>query len=466
MTKRLWTLRSRLALRAFVVTLLALIVLLVVGGMGANRILEESAEASAKAYLATVVAELEIADGPSAANVAVLVYGTDSDFVAQIISQATGEILHTSTDGLDTALVDPRLIDTGQEVMMVVHPSIPEHRIVLAARAVEVDGISYAVLAGAKVPGPLLGFNGGSLMVLFAAVLISAGVAAGAWASARSALRPVEELAKEADLIAKDPSLGVLLLESHADTAEIDRLIGCLNSLLFRVHESQERERAFLDDASHDLRTPIAVARAELDLASSTLINPETKLALDSAIEELDRLDRLTADLLILAKMRSEPSPATEPVHLGHLVKKTAARMARDPQQRDVNISVEGVAEVRGDPLTLERAVANILTNSIRHAATSIDVDIFEQEEEASIRVHDDGSGFSAPMLARASRRFARDTNDRNSTGLGLAIASAIAIQHGGSLDIGNHPEGGAEVTLHLPTTTDPREREQRSRGR
>jgi signal transduction histidine kinase len=261
----------------------------------------------------------------------------------------------------------------------------------------------------------------------------------------------VETLAKEADRVASAPESADWAVANVATTAEIHRLIERLNSLVSRVHESRERERTFLEDASHDLRTPIAVARAELDLARSRTFEPQTRQALDSAIEELDRLDRLAADLLILARMRVQPDRPVEEVHLGHLVRRAAARLVRGPGRQQLSVTVEGQAEVQGDPLTLDRAIDNVLTNAFRHASASVAIDITHFQGEAFIRVCDDGPGFPEPMLESATERFTRDPGNVEGTGLGLAITAAIVEAHGGVLECANRPEGGAIVELHLP---------------
>ncbi len=290
------------------------------------------------------------------------------------------------------------------------------------------------------------------MLAVVTALVVAGGVGAGVFLSVQSALRPVEGLAAKADQIAASADATVWALDVTATTSEIGHLVERLDSLLRRVHESHERERSFLEDASHDLRTPIAVARAELDLAESTTAETGTRDSLLSAIEELDRLDRLTADLLILAKVRATPTREREVVHLGRLVRSTAARMVRNLRTDRVTVTVNGNGTAIGDPSTLERAIDNVVVNAIRHAERLVDISISAQTGGmVSITVDDDGPGFPPDLLSSATERFTSAEGRGDGTGLGLAIAEAIVSGHGGSLVLENRSDGGGVVTLYLP---------------
>lgn len=466
MSPRLPALPSRLARRAFAYTLLALAFVAVVGWIGVERIISERASVSAEDYLLTLTSELEISSGPTAANVLAPIAQSGADRVAQIVDLETGEVL-VGTQGLPTApLIEPTAMAVGSMVTLEVpHPDAEHDDLLLKATTVSLEGKTFGVIAGTEFGSPL---SENGVLVAFVigfAVFIAFGLAAAVWVSVRSALQPVEHLADEADQLASNVGSEIWALENKATTEEIDHLVRRLNSLLFRVHESQENERAFLEDASHDLRTPIAVARAELDLANSTTSEAQTREALESAIEELDRLDRLAADLLILARMRAQPTRAEEMVHVGRLVRQTAARKMRDPHHRELEVAVEGSADARGDPFMLERAIDNVLSNAVRHATRQVHVEIDESDETAFIRVADDGPGFTRNLISSAAQRFTRDSNHGEGAGLGLSIAAAIAEAHGGAITLGNRPEGGAEVTLSLPTGTGSRDFDQPARS-
>ena len=443
------TLRWTLARKAFGLTLVAVLVVMLIGGLITDRVMESDVRTAATSYLAIVVAELQIADAPTDSNVMAPLENAGPDRHAQIIDLRTGEVV-AETSNWVAPVIDPGSI-TPQPVTLTTSLA-RGHRVVAAMRSVDVDTARYGVIAFIDLPTGLVAIGRWSLLATFGAILVSSAIGAGVWFSVRFAMQPVEELSRRAETIAGDSASGVWTLGTEATTEELRGLLGRLNSLLGRVRESQEREREFLEDVSHDLRTPIAVARAELDLANSSTTDAATGSALSSAIEELDRLDRRTADLLILAKVRAQPARADEDVHLGHMVRKTTARIIRRPPDHQVRVSVEGTAGLRGDPVTLERAVENVLTNAIRHAASVVEVQVCASKSEAVVSVRDDGPGFDKRMLTSATGRFARDTSRHDGSGLGLAIAIAIAEAHGGALEIRNLAEGGAEVTLRFPT--------------
>lgn len=451
MTEHLPTLRFRLALRAF---LYALAVSLFIGGaawFAVGGVITDRIETEAEDYLATLTGELTIATSPTDPNVVAPVNQAIEDRAAQVIDMESGEVV-VSTPGLPALpLIDPSLLieDTTVTVELAELPDAQDELLVKATVLV-VDSGRFGVVAGVYNNSPL---DDPAVILATAgvALMISIGLGVAVWMSVRSALGPVETLANEADRVASAPESQNWAVPNVATTAEIYHLIERLNSLVDRVHQSRERERVFLEDASHDLRTPIAVARAELDLARGGTLEPETRQALDSAIEELDRLDSLAADLLILARMRAEPDRSAESVHLGHLVRRAAARLVRGPGHQNLTVTVEGQAEVQGDPVNLDRAIDNVLTNAFRHASTEVAIELTQSTSEARLQISDDGPGFPEPILANATERFTRDPANLEGTGLGLAISSAIVEAHGGRLECANRADGGATVALHLP---------------
>lgn len=460
------TLHSRLARRAFAYTLLALAVVGVVGWIAIDRVISERTNTAAEDYLLTLTSELEIASSPTDANVQAPIAQSGADRSAQVVDLTSGKVVVSTRDLPPSPLIETSaLAGVAMVTREVRHPDTERGRLLLKATTVTVDGQSFGVIAGVESSPPLAESAWLVGVIVGSAIVIALGLATAVWISVRSALRPVEHLADEADQLASNMSTESWALENQATTEEIDHLVRRLNSLLLRVHESQENERAFLEDASHDLRTPIAVARAELDLASSTTSEKKTRAALESAIEELDRLDRLAADLLILARMRAQPTRAVETVHIGHLVRQTAARKMRDPHHRELGMTVEGSADARGDPFMLERAIDNVLSNAIRHAAAQVQVAVDTFDEITSIRVSDDGPGFTQALVSSAAQRFTRDSNHGEGAGLGLAIAAAIAEAHGGSISLGNRPDGGAEVTLRLPAVSSTQSLDHSARG-
>jgi two-component system, OmpR family, sensor kinase len=271
---------------------------------------------------------------------------------------------------------------------------------------------------------------------------------------ATAALRPVEEMRREAAEISGDAAGRRLPLPRARD--EIRRLGETLNAMLGRLQDSLARERRFVADASHELRTPLALLQTELELALRHKRTPgELEEALRSARDEVDRLARLAEDLLVLARLdegrlrlRTSEVPARE------LLEAVARRF-------DSRATAEGRAlEVEADPvsfpgdrLRLEQALGNLVDNALRHGKGTVRLAAEARDGEVDLRVADEGPGFADDVLPVAFERFTREDEARGNgaSGLGLAIVDAIARAHGGSAQAANEPDGGAVVTLALP---------------
>jgi hypothetical protein len=239
---------------------------------------------------------------------------------------------------------------------------------------------------------------------------------------------------------------------------EVTTLAVELNDLLDRIDAAVVRERAFLDEASHDLRTPIAIIRGELELARDLAEEgSEIASALESGLDEADRLDRLAYNLLVLARSRGGSlggSPAR--VDVGTVAQRAARAVARRVAPAGIRLNVVGSAVAVGDEWALERAVINLLDNAVRFARNEVTVAIAEGDGSVTLEVRDDGPGFPPDLLPHCFDRFLRGQAPSgptgHGTGLGLAIVAAIADAHCGEVHASNHRDGGAVVQLTLPT--------------
>lgn len=287
--------------------------------------------------------------------------------------------------------------------------------------------------------------------------LLAAFVTLLGWFIAGAVLRPVRSMILDADDIAARAARQTPRRLTVPDGAgdELVELARTLNHLLERIESSYERERVFLDDASHELRTPIAIARGELELARmQTAEGTETAGSLDSALEEVDRLEHLATSLLVLARMRAAGPPPDQVVPLRDVALR-AARDAQTVRAADaslVQIDVIGDADARGDAEALERAVRNLVENALRHARTRVEVRLRAEPDAVILEVVDDGPGFPAALLAQGFHRFTPGDSPEahGGAGLGLAIVDAIVDAHDGSLALGNR-DGGAVVEVRLP---------------
>ncbi len=275
------------------------------------------------------------------------------------------------------------------------------------------------------------------------------------YALAGLALRPVEAMRSRAASISADRPGERLPVPATGD--EIERLGETLNEMLARLEKALERERAFVADAGHELRTPLALLRAELELA---LRHAESREELEGAVRlsiaEVDRLAQLAEALLLIARTDGGELPLQlEDLDAGALATSVVNRFAWRAQEENRSLAVEmpsGV-RVRGDRLRLEQALGNLVDNALRHGSGDVRLRTTTAGGNTELHCIDEGPGFPPELIVRAFDRFARSSHARaeSGSGLGLAIVQVIADAHGGSAALANRPEGGADVWLALP---------------
>ncbi|MFJ4281064.1 sensor histidine kinase [Streptomyces massasporeus] len=268
-------------------------------------------------------------------------------------------------------------------------------------------------------------------------------VAAVTWLVTRRALRPVEGIRREMAAITRSEDLARRVPEPDTHD-EIARLASTTNETLAALETSVERQRRFVADASHELRSPIASLRTQLEVAAA---HPEL-LDLDGAVEDTVRLQRLAADLLLLARLDAGERPSDTKVDLAGLAREAAEG------RTGVTVDAEPV-EVAGSRGQLGRVLANLLDNAQRHARSAVTVHVRREGDRAVVGVADDGDGVPEDDRERIFERFVRldaaRSRDDGGAGLGLAIARDVAVRHGGTLTAGRGPAGGALFELRLP---------------
>ncbi|MFC7882298.1 sensor histidine kinase [Streptomyces sp. NPDC057376] len=264
------------------------------------------------------------------------------------------------------------------------------------------------------------------------------------WLVTRRALRPVEGIRREMAAITASEDLArrVPVPGTHDEVA---RLASTTNETLAALESSVERQRRFVADASHELRSPIASLRTQLEVAAA---HPEL-LDLDGAVEDTVRLQRLAADLLLLARLDAGERPADARVDLAGLAREAAGDRA------GVRVRAEDDVTVAGSRGQLGRVLSNLLDNAQRHARSAVEVSVRRDGEAAVVAVADDGEGVPAADRERVFERFVRldaaRSRDDGGAGLGLAIARDVAVRHGGTLTVHDAPAGGALFELRLP---------------
>ena len=310
------------------------------------------------------------------------------------------------------------------------------------------------------------------------ALLLASGAG---YLAARTALRPMERMRQHADAISAHSSGERLPLPAARD--EVRRLGLTLNRMLDRLDAGLQRdderrgrwvrfdrldaglqrERRFVAEASHELRTPLALLKLELDLALAHQRPADELLAaLHSADEEVDRLTRLSDDLLLLAASQDGRSqPDRTDVDVGSMLETLAARFSARAQQegRRITVASEGRLVARAHAGRLERALSNLVDNALRHGAGDVELSSHWSEGQVSILVIDHGTGMDDAFHARAFESFSRASTARSQDGqgLGLTIVHAIVSEHQGTVTIENRAGGDgtiAKITIpgrHAP---------------
>jgi signal transduction histidine kinase len=234
---------------------------------------------------------------------------------------------------------------------------------------------------------------------------------------------------------------------------EIDRLTVTMNTMLGRLEDAATRQRTFLSDAAHELRSPVAAMRTEVDVAAAHPDAADWSDVVDHLGVSARRLQRLIEDLLVLATREERGVQHRTKVDLDELVLR---QLEPFRAQRRLNIDMLGLNAARtwGDPEQLERVVANLLDNAARHATTSIAVELHLQNDFAELSIADDGPGIPADFRQRVFDRFTRvdEARDRSlgGAGLGLAIARRIVEDHNGTIELAETAKG-ARVVVRLP---------------
>lgn len=299
------------------------------------------------------------------------------------------------------------------------------------------------VYAGGSLDAEQSAVNTALTVMLIGFPLLLAVVAGVTWLVTGRALRPVEGIRGEMAAITASEDLArrVPVPDTHDEVA---RLALTTNETLAALQTSVERQRRFVADASHELRSPIASLRTQLEVG---VAHPEL-LDLDGAVVDTVRLQGLAADLLLLARLDAGERPGDARFDLGALAREQAEGRA------DVTVEARS-AQVAGSRGQVGRVLTNLLDNARRHARSAVTVTVRADGEWVVVAVADDGDGVSEADRERIFERFVRldeaRSRDDGGAGLGLAIARDVAVRHGGTLTVGRAPAGGALFELRLP---------------
>ncbi len=292
-----------------------------------------------------------------------------------------------------------------------------------------------------------------SLLAVFPTLLIISALTI--WLVVQRALRPVEAIRSEvAEISSSDLSRRV---PTPGTNDEIDRLAHTMNEMLDRLQTSAERQRRFVGDASHELRSPLASLRGQLEVSTLDNNDPNWMATVSGMLDDHDRLERLIRDLLLLARHDDHPPQPMEPLDLGYLIRHDMARRSGRPGIV-VRIEAENTL-VCGDADALSRVLRNLVDNAERHARSSVTVRVRHDAKTATaeLSVHDDGEGIPPAHRSTVFERFTRLDDSRGAdvggSGLGLAIVTELVGAHHGTVHV-EDAAVGARLVVRLPAIT------------
>lgn len=319
---------------------------------------------------------------------------------------------------------------------------------VLLPEAAGRDGGEGGLVVATMPLGEVEGLVRALRLALLAVVpVLTALLAAAIWLALGRALRPVEELRSAAAQVARAGGPGALPEPGTDD--EIGALARTLNEMLDRLEVAAARQRSFVADAAHELRTPLAALGATLDVARAHPDAYERAELVADLADEVGRMQDLVADLLLLARLGSRPVPDT-PVDLAAVAREAVDLAVAAAGRPGVAVEVHGSGRSRGDAAALGRVVRNLADNALRHAAARVRVEV----ADGRVSVSDDGPGVPEADRERVFERFVRldDARARGAggSGLGLAIAREVAREHGGDVVLRPAVPGSTGLTAEV----------------
>jgi two-component system OmpR family sensor kinase len=419
---------------------------------GMDRALDSRASQIALALSGSGEGEFKDITGSTLAGVA------PTEATAQLLS-STGAVLESSGDTLSVdPIVSPAVIAaaerTGTAQQLTVRASSGERFRVLVVRLPNSDRLTLVGMSTENADASIQRLA--LVMILSGPVALLAAGAAG-WLLASRALGPVSKMTSIA------AGIGIDALEERvpvpASRDELAQLALTLNSMLSRLEAGVRAKRRLVADASHELQTPLAVMRTELDvtLASGTL-PPDAVEVLESAREETDHMVRIVRNMLTLARFdEGTLRLLRQTIDLRTLSAEVVASLSTLAKERAMNVAVTGdAATVSADPEYLRVVIVNLVENAIKYsdAGGSVTVETCAHDGSVSLSVTDAGPGIPPDALPRIFDRFYRVDRSRpqqTGSGLGLAISREIAEAHGGHLEVESDLSTGSRFTVTLP---------------
>jgi signal transduction histidine kinase len=405
-----------------------------VGPLAGSAVLGADGQSLTDAELAELQRQGELPVPVETASIDVLENGE--------LATADGDAIQFMTTPLPSG--EPQAVDLGTDLVAV------------SQTLVFGDGTTVDVGVSSPLQPVTESIDAFAAVVWIAVPLLVAIVAGVTWLATSRALRPVHGISAQARAITADRLNERVPVPTTDD--EVHELAVTVNGMLDRIEASQQRQRRLVSDASHELRSPVAASRAQLEVALAANDVGEWRHTALTVLEEQEQLSDLVDDLLTLSRLDEgefRPAPAVDVVELA------AAEASRPrPLRPVVRTRADLDASIVGDGRLLERMLRNLVDNAVRHADGTVELSVGRTTDAVVLHVDDDGPGVAESHRNAVFERFtrldeARD-RDRGGSGLGLAIAREVASVHGGTVSCGDAPLGGARFTVVLPTTPQP----------
>lgn len=396
-----------------------------------TRGVEESAIAAAEASAERISARV----GPDGTALGT---GFDDDELVQVLSP-DGTVLAASPEALYIAPLRDGRVTIDNDAFVVASEGVKDSRMVVFVAHELDDGLE--VVAAARW-----------LLALAIPALVGL-VAVGAWILTGRALAPVTRIRAEVETI-EAARLDKRLKVPDTDD-EIAQLASTMNHMLDRLDASARAQRRFVADASHELRSPLAVIHQHAEVARLHPDSMDVADLADVVLTEGARLQGLVDALLLLARLEEGATPVRKIVDLDDLALDEVHRSR--PEDIDLDGAAIGPARVNGDPRLFGQVLRNLVDNAVRHARSRVTVSLTTLNGLVELSVDDDGHGIAPNQRADVFDRFVRldeaRARDGGGAGLGLSIVKEIVELHGGVVVVSDSPEGGARFLVTLPAT-------------
>jgi heavy metal sensor kinase len=381
------------------------------------------------------------------------------------ISRADGHVVYASgtprSEVFDPARVPPIAGDFLEGAARKV--PVPGGSLLIAAvPATGSDGTLYRVEVGTS-GGPAENTLAQVLFMLAVGLPIAVAVAvAGGFILVRQALEPVERMAVKAEEITQHSLSERLPVVRSGD--ELEQLSISLNRMISRLEDALRGSKQFVADASHELRTPLTVMRGELEsLAQDGRLARETREALGSVLEEVERLAEIVESLFALSRLDAGEADTWQRFDLAELANTTAEQMSLLATDKGIRVHCESApgVTVRGDRARLKQVIVNLLDNAIKYTPDGGQVTLRVSREgaHAVLDVSDTGIGIPAEALPHVFKRFFRVDGSRSreqgGAGLGLSIVKSICAAHGAEVEVLSTPGRGSTFRVRQPLAAD-----------